>query len=1194
MSPGMEEQINKLKSTIAEMDAQRAVLGDEFVDSTLETLRAKLSDLETQLEQLTQESLNPPTRQRKLVTLLYLDVVGSTAMTQGMDPEDTLEIMDNTLPRLATPIERHGGHVTRYTGDGFKAVFGDPLAREDDPEQAIRSGLEILDLSRVIALELEQEWNIRNFQVRIGIDTGLAALGGQTEAEDTVMGRVVNLAVRIESAAPPGGLLISHNTFHHVRGVFNVEPQELITARGFPEPVPVYLVKEIKPRAFRVQTRGVEGIETRMVGRNDELRFLQDALMTAFEEGEGHVVTISGAAGVGKSRLLYEFQNWLELQPPSKAVRFFFGRGEQESQGNPYNLLRDLFVFRFQILDDESGEQARQKIENGFTAVFGDAEDALMKAHIIGQLLGFDFSTSPHLKGVLNDPEQLRNRGLMYLIQYYQVLSQEIPVVIFLEDIHWADDSSLDIINQLGERAAELPILIVCAARLRLFERRPYWGEGQDYHTLLELHSLSKRESRNLVTEILKLAVDIPAELRELVVMGAEGNPFYTEELIKMLIEDGVVIPDEETWQIEMSRLEEVDVPSTLAGVLQARLDSLPIQERTVLQQASVVGRLFWDRIVTYIQAEGGNGGDPQLIPQILTSLRDRELIYRHEESVFAGSVEYLFKHDILREVTYESVLKRLRKTYHGLVADWLIANCRERIGVFSGLIATNLLRAERNKLACEYFNQAGDIALASFANSEAENYYLQGIKTSPEISQLAGLLIGLGEAMYRQGKGAEAQQIWEQSIELFRGLEDSNHLGDVYARLSKLFFYLIENYHQAWEICQEGLKSLEGKPDSPGYARLLAEAGRSAHFSKKGDQAYLLNQKALEMAEGLGDLEIWAEANINMTLWAFDFPAEQSIQKSINILEEVVTLTEAEGLLRSAARAHGILFFILANTLADLKFRLVHAERAVELSKHIGDIGMLKISLYNLAITYLKSGLLNNLEDVLGDYLQGLRVGRSVVVEVLSQIQNEIQFARGDWASALETSKEKVKSARESGNLQDIGDTNLDIADSLLEQERFGIIIDLGGAESVLLDNIENGLRSLQSHFLLSKLYAREARISKSQEMISHVKQSYGQYETNYSKVCGNDIEFEIAFAEELWEKGVLACEKSIQIYKNSGHTWLWARKLIDLGDALIRRNEPGDLERAREAFQQSLEMFTEMGAPGYIKVLEERLGNL
>jgi class 3 adenylate cyclase len=448
MSATLDEQINQLKQAIVEIEAQRSILGDAAVNASLVPFHQKLADLEAQVTPSREEPPALPTRHRKLVTLLYMDVVGSTAMTQHLDPEDTLEIMDNALPRLAAPIESHGGHVTRYTGDGFKAVFGDPIAREGDPEQAIRAGLEILDVSKSLSQDLETEWGIEGFQVRIGIDTGLAALGGQTEAEDTVMGRVVNLAVRIENAAPPGGLLISHNTYRHVRGVFTVEPQEPITAKGFPELVPVYLVESIKPRAFRVQTRGVEGVETSMVGRRTELDILKDALLTIFEEREGQVVTVSGEAGVGKSRLLYELQNWIELLPPSQDVRFFQGRGQQEAQGLPYSLLRDLFAFRFQILDNDTSAQVRKKIESGFGEVLGEESDGIMRAHILGQLLGYGFSASPHLKGVLNDAEQLRNRGLMYLIQYFQDFSKESPVVMFLEDIHWADDSSLDVVSR--------------------------------------------------------------------------------------------------------------------------------------------------------------------------------------------------------------------------------------------------------------------------------------------------------------------------------------------------------------------------------------------------------------------------------------------------------------------------------------------------------------------------------------------------------------------------------------------------------------------------------------------------------------------------------------------------------------------------------------------------------------------------
>jgi class 3 adenylate cyclase len=201
MSSTLDEQINQLKQAIAEMEAKRAVLGDATVEAALVPLHKKLAEIETQVEPSVDEQQELPTRQRKLVTLLYMDVVGSTAMTLHLDPEDNLEMMENALLRLAEPIQEHGGRITRYTGDGFKAVFGDPVAREDDPEQAICAGLEILDVSKAAALEIEKEWDIEDFQVRIGIDTGLAALGGFTEGEDTVKGRVVNLAVRIESAS---------------------------------------------------------------------------------------------------------------------------------------------------------------------------------------------------------------------------------------------------------------------------------------------------------------------------------------------------------------------------------------------------------------------------------------------------------------------------------------------------------------------------------------------------------------------------------------------------------------------------------------------------------------------------------------------------------------------------------------------------------------------------------------------------------------------------------------------------------------------------------------------------------------------------------------------------------------------------------------------------------------------------------
>ena len=302
----------QLEKAIAELESQRGVLSDDVIDASVVTLREKLTTLKV------------PLKQRKLVTVLYADIVGSTNIVKLLDPEDALEIVDGSFKRLAVPVEEHGGHITRFTGDGFKAVFGMPKAHENDPEMAIRAGLGVLETAQEIGVELETRWGVDDFQIRVGINTGLAALGGMTEAEDTVMGSTVNLAKRVESAAPPGGLLITHNTYRHVRGIFDVVPRESIKAKGFDEPIQVYLVLGIKSRAFRVRTRGVEGVKTRMVGRDVELHALQEAYRNSIEGKQTQVVTIVGEAGVGKSRLLYEFDNWIELLPDE--VRFFQGR----------------------------------------------------------------------------------------------------------------------------------------------------------------------------------------------------------------------------------------------------------------------------------------------------------------------------------------------------------------------------------------------------------------------------------------------------------------------------------------------------------------------------------------------------------------------------------------------------------------------------------------------------------------------------------------------------------------------------------------------------------------------------------------------------------------------------------------------------------------------------------------------------
>jgi ABC-type oligopeptide transport system substrate-binding subunit/class 3 adenylate cyclase len=765
MSGTENKQIEHLRDAIAKIEAQRESLGEEVYVLALASMREKLAILQAESQ--------PAEQQRKLVSMLFMDIVDSSRIGQHMDPEEVLDTMDQALKNLAKPVEDYGGHVTRFMGDGFKAVFGHPITHEDDAERAVRAGLEILRTAREYAHLLEEKRGTEELKVRVGVNTGLVAIGGLTEAEDTVMGSTVNLAARMESAAPPDGLLISHNTYRHVRGLFEVEPLEPIKAKGFDNPIPVYLVKRAVPRPLSINTRGVEGIETQMVGREIEIKYLQDAFDAIIEDGEGQVITITGEAGVGKSRLLYEFQNWLGVQLQETVN--FIGQARQETQSLPYALFRDVFTFQFKIQDDDSAAIVRKKVESGFCDVLGQDEYGKLRAHFIGQLMGFDLSESPFLQAPLGNPQQFRNRAIAFLGEYFSVLSARTPVMLFLEDIHWADDSSLHALNYLGRRTPGQRLLILCLARRDLLERRPNWGEGQTYHRSLELSFLSKRESRKLVNGILQKASQVPGELRELIVNRAEGNPFYIEEMIKVLIEKGVIIKGEQRWKVKTEKLAEIDVPSTLTGLLQARLDNLPVEEKTVLQQASVVGRIFWDQVVAYMYSTADKGSSGKDILDILEALRDKEMIFLREESVFARAREYIFKHEMLRQVTYETVLKKSRSAYHGLVADWLIENSAERAGEVTGLIADHLEHAGRTDEAIHYLLDAGDRARTLYAHEEAADNYqraIQLLKDTGDRERAAQALMKLGLTYHTAFAYELSSRAYQEGFDLWQSVE--------------------------------------------------------------------------------------------------------------------------------------------------------------------------------------------------------------------------------------------------------------------------------------------------------------------------------------------------------------------------------------------------------------------------------------
>jgi len=848
-----------LEKAITALEGQRYLLGDEIVDIAVVTMREKLLNLDadTRVIQVPQ--------QRKLVTVLFADVSGFTAMSETMDHEIVSDVINSLWSRVDKAILDHSGRIDKHIGDAVMAVYGTPTAHEDDPERAIRSALQIqsgIQDWKTEQSEILPNYNtqIQNIQLRIGINTGPALLGTVgMMGEYTAIGDTVNLAQRLETNAPKGGILISHDTYQHVRGIFEITPLAPIMVKGKSEPISVFTVSGVKPRSFRDTKRGVEGVETRMIGREIELGQMEATFQEMVSGRATHFLSLLAEAGIGKSRLLFEFSKWLETQ--NLKVRIFMGRAGQETTQIPYSLLRGLFSALYDIQENDPAVVARQKLEHGILHSVSHAENAKQYAPFIGHLIGFNYSADPHIKGILGDAKQVRGLAFHYAGELIEDMARAQPIVILLEDIHWADSGSLDFFEYLMSVRSDLPLLIVALARSTVFEQRPDWGMMDRIRTQsINLLPLSDSDTRLLVQEILQKVQEIPEEIIDLIVKKAEGSPFYVEELIRVLIEGGVVVRDNEQWSVELDRLSELKVPATLTGLLQARLDVLEPDALETLQQASVVGRIFWTDIVEHMHnPENPFSEDRALITEQLDTLRARELIYQYKETKLRQAVEFIFKNQILHDVTYESVLLRFRPIYHFQAAEGLVEIGGERANEYAGRVAEHFELASAWTKAAEWYARAGQQAQNTYTTDLAINFYqkaLDFIRThdSPDQNQLRlDVYKRLGDVLNWQARYTEA-------IENFKSmLVDAEQIENLVAQsralqgLAKTFNYQgdnrasLENAIQAEVIARRANANFD-------LASALFNEGFARFRLGEAQSALPITEQALAIMTDLGD----------------------------------------------------------------------------------------------------------------------------------------------------------------------------------------------------------------------------------------------------------------------------------------------------------------------------------------------------
>jgi class 3 adenylate cyclase/tetratricopeptide (TPR) repeat protein len=602
--------------------------------------------------------LAPPGRQevRKTVTVVFCDVTGSTAMGERLDPESLRRVMSRYFAEMRAALERHGGTVEKFIGDAVMAVFGVPAIHEDDALRAVRAAADMREALEALNKELERDHGV-SLAARIGVNTGEVVAGDQ--ADTLVTGDAVNVAARLEQAAEPGTVLIGEEALRLVRDAVVAEPVPPLEVKGKSEPLAAFRLIEV--------TAGVAGFARRldspMVGRERELARLRQTFEAAIADRSCQLFTILGTPGVGKSRLVEEFLGSVgeatvlrgRCLPYGDGITFFpVGEVVKEAAG-----LEDF--------------DAPEEIERKICAVLGTDGPA---CSTLAQL----FAAA--------ERDSSAEETFWAVRSFLEAVAQTRPLAVVFDDIHWGEPTFLDLIEHITDWAREAPILVLCLARPELLDERAGWGGGKFNATTISLEPLSDDECGDLIANLLGRAA-LPEEARDRILAAAEGTPLFVEEMLSMLIDNGLLVRDGERW-MATGALSDLRVPPTIQALLAARLDQLTGIERTAIQRAAVCGKQFHvGAVAALLERDGG-----EVRPTLMGLVR-RDLI-RPDRSMLAGEDAFRFRHQLIRDAAYEATPKALRADLHERFADWLEGVGEGRVEEFEEILAYHLERAHR------------------------------------------------------------------------------------------------------------------------------------------------------------------------------------------------------------------------------------------------------------------------------------------------------------------------------------------------------------------------------------------------------------------------------------------------------------------------------------------------------------------
>jgi class 3 adenylate cyclase/tetratricopeptide (TPR) repeat protein len=952
--------------------------------------------------------------ERKVVTILFADLVGFTSRSEQLDPEDVRATLTPYFARLREELERRGGTVEKFIGDAVMAVFGAPVAHEDDAERAVRAALAIRDAMA----EMNEQDPAIDLHVRVGVNTGeaLISLGVHPlQGEGMAAGDVVNTAARLQTSAPVDGILVGETTYRATVRAVEYRAGAPVDAKGKSEPVPAWEAVEARSRYGVDLTRRVD---TSLVGRERELTLLRDALDRARHQDEPQLVTLVGEPGIGKSRLVHELFVHIEGMP--ELITWRQGRCLPYGEGVSYWALGEIVKAEAGVLETDNDVAAAEKLDRILGEVILEENERAWVARQLRPLIGLPQEARSGQEGSDEGPAAWR--------RFLESLAERRPTVLIFEDLHWADDGLLDFLDYLLDWTRDVPLLVVGTARPELLVRRPGWGGGKPNAATISLAPLSDEDTSKILASLMERAL-LPAELQSALLARAGGNPLYAEEFARMA--EGRTAAD----------LAQIDLPDSVQGIIAARLDGLDPADKALLQDAAVIGKAFWVGAVASI-----GGRDGAEIEERLHELERGRFIRRARRSSVGDETEHAFLHLLVRDVAYGQIPRAARAAKHRAAAEWIASLSTDRLEDRAELLAHHYLSAlelaraagvdtspleEPARLA---LRSAGDRAVGLAAFSAAERAYAAAVELWPKDDPERGpLLLQYGRSIWLHRDAGtdvleEARDLLLSSGDVDRAALAELHIADMAWRSGR--------GEEARARYDRAASLIDGRPRSRQVAQAKAHLARYLMVSGRPEDAIRVGREALEVADALDDDEIRTFA-LNSVGTARVFLGDL---EGVDDIEESIEVAERANLPWHSLRGN-VNLGVSTFHVGDMRRALEIQRRNLANAEHFAIAGAIDwnraevafdlcavgdwdgaLAIADAELARIEAGTPHYLESQLRHTRARIRQGRGDPEGAIADAERGVEVARGarDPQATLPTSAEYARVLFMSGRLDD------------------------------------------------------------------------------------------------------------------------------------------------------------------------------